>query len=84
MKFERRVKCKKCKKKQGKMWVYKFWHFVECTEAIVGPFDSCLTWQKTWRLCNACNPQGTVHARFHDIDGFTYFIDHNFPFIHRG
>lgn len=84
MRIERKVKCKKCKRKAEKSWVYRFWHFVECTEAIVGPFDSCLTWKKTWWICNACLPEESFNRRFHDIDGFLYHFDRKFPFFHRG
>jgi hypothetical protein len=80
------VKCRKCKAERYKQDAYRSWHNVDCFETILGPFDLSVTWIKNWWICPACAKKANLWegARFHDIDGFTYFLSWKFPFIKRG
>lgn len=79
--MQRKVKCKKCRKKSAADWAYKFWHFVSCYEHIE---HTDITWVKSWWVCNACMPEtATWRDRFHDIDGHVYGFSPKFPFFRR-
>lgn len=74
------VRCRKCKAERYKQQAYQYWHNVDCFESIVAG-DWYVTWIKNWWVCTACFKSD---FRFHDIDGFTYFLSWKFPFIKRG
>lgn len=83
--FGRTVKCKMCKAKEFKQDAYRHWTNVDCFEAFVGFGDRVdIAWLKNWWLCRKCKPTPDPQLRFHDIDGFTYFLSWKFPFIKRG
>lgn len=82
----RTVKCKKCKNKAYGQDAYRRWSNVDCFSNITSPNDLIdITWIENWWLCGRCyKPAYEGETRFHDIDGFTYFLSWKFPFVERG
>ena len=80
------IKCRKCKTKNFKQDVYRYWHNVDCVESIISPNDLIdIAWVKNWWICTRCKPFDLEgERRLHDIDGFTYFLSWKFPFVRRG
>jgi hypothetical protein len=78
----RSLKCKKCKTKRYRQQAYQHWHNVECYEGINFPNDLFyIGWILNWWVCDKCYKS---EDRYHDIDGFQYFVSWKFPFIRRG
>jgi hypothetical protein len=76
------IKCRKCGAERYKQQAYQYWHNVDCFESITSPNDLIsITWIKNWWVCSVCYKS---EYRFHDIDGFAYFLSWKFPFITRG